>query len=104
MIPCGRHLFFAAADAQHGFELWASDGSAAGTHLVQDLTPGLASSHISDTSCDDDVLLVRAAHRPTQSTLIRTHTPPDAPPHSRACYLAACGHAVLDAREIPMAL
>lgn len=38
-------LYFSAgdgfdyADGQHGFELWVSDGSAAGTHLVKDINP-----------------------------------------------------------------
>ncbi|MFM9960123.1 MAG: ELWxxDGT repeat protein [Planctomycetaceae bacterium] len=34
-------LFFVAADDLHGFELWKSDGTAEGTVLVKDITPGL---------------------------------------------------------------
>ncbi|WP_239470202.1 ELWxxDGT repeat protein [Archangium violaceum] len=35
---------FVASDELHGAELWRSDGTEAGTSLVKDLAPGLASS------------------------------------------------------------
>ncbi|HGY92166.1 MAG TPA: HYR domain-containing protein, partial [Planctomycetes bacterium] len=41
---CAGVVFFAANDGVNGFELWASDGTAAGTHLIQDLRAGPASS------------------------------------------------------------
>lgn len=37
-------LYFAAADADHGIELWKSDGTSAGTTLVKDLNVGTGSS------------------------------------------------------------
>jgi uncharacterized repeat protein (TIGR01451 family) len=37
-------VYFAADDGVHGQELWASDGTAAGTQLVADLLPGAGSS------------------------------------------------------------
>ena len=40
--PVGRTLFFVASDGVSGFELWRSDGSAAGTRMVGDLVPGAA--------------------------------------------------------------
>ena len=36
-------VYFSATDAVHGRELWRSDGTVAGTALVTDLAPGLAS-------------------------------------------------------------
>jgi ELWxxDGT repeat protein len=35
-------LFFIASDGRHGFELWRTDGTAAGTAMVSDLVPGEA--------------------------------------------------------------
>lgn len=40
----GNTVYFTAIDASHGRELWASDGSAAGTVLVKDLRAGAESS------------------------------------------------------------
>ena len=39
----GKALF-RADDATHGYELWVTDGTAANTSMVKDLTPGPASS------------------------------------------------------------
>jgi len=38
-------LFFTADDVLHGFELWRSDGTSAGTVMVKDICPGTCSSH-----------------------------------------------------------
>jgi ELWxxDGT repeat protein len=40
----GDALFFAAADASHGMELWRTDGSPDGTTPVRDINPGPAGS------------------------------------------------------------
>ena len=37
----GTDVLFFADDGVHGSELWASDGAAAGTRLVKDISPGL---------------------------------------------------------------
>jgi ELWxxDGT repeat protein len=36
----GDHLFFAATDPVHGRELWTSDGTRRGTHMVSDVNAG----------------------------------------------------------------
>ena len=41
-------LFFAAQDANHGLELWRSDGTAAGTKMVRDIWPGSGESRPHD--------------------------------------------------------
>lgn len=40
----GYKMFFAATDDTHGEELWVSDGTKEGTHMVIDLAPGAGSS------------------------------------------------------------
>lgn len=35
----GSTLFFAANDGVHGYELWKSDGTAAGTKMVKNIRP-----------------------------------------------------------------
>jgi len=44
MIALGEKLYFGATDGGRGVELWRSDGTAAGTRLVQDINPGPGSS------------------------------------------------------------
>jgi ELWxxDGT repeat protein len=40
-----NRLFFNGNDGIHGFEPWISDGTTAGTRMVQDINPGSASSY-----------------------------------------------------------
>lgn len=44
VTTAGGRAFFVEADATHGDELWATDGTVAGTALVRDVDPGPGSS------------------------------------------------------------
>lgn len=54
MICTGRALYFAASDATHGEELWVSDGTPAGTHMVADIAAGAAGSNPQWLTAIDD--------------------------------------------------
>ena len=43
-VSAGGKLFFSSYDTLHGRELWVTDGTTAGTHLVKDINPGIANS------------------------------------------------------------
>ncbi len=42
----GYHAYFTAEDADHGEELWVTDGTPEGTRMVKDINPGVATSNI----------------------------------------------------------
>jgi len=44
LLPAGDRVLFGADDGGHGHELWVSDGTAGGTHMIQDTRPGAGSS------------------------------------------------------------
>lgn len=43
-VAAGGRAFFSAFEREHGWELWQSDGTPAGTRLAADIAPGRASS------------------------------------------------------------
>src|SRR5262245_57028887 len=45
MMAIGSTTYFTADDGVHGWELWKSDGTGAGTTLVKDINPASASSY-----------------------------------------------------------
>lgn len=58
----GKYAYFPALDTSyppgtqnpHGYELWRTDGTAAGTTLVKDINPGRRSSHITHMTATSD--------------------------------------------------
>lgn len=45
-VSSGNKLFFRGVTTEHGDELWVSDGTAAGTHLVKDIVSGATGSKV----------------------------------------------------------
>ena len=56
----GGTLYFAANDGSHGFELWRSDGTPAGTTLVKDIHPGAPGSYADSLTNVGGTLYFRA--------------------------------------------
>ncbi len=56
----GNHVYFAANDAKHGYELWRTDGTNAGSDLLIDIYPGKKSSAPQDITVSGGVLYFTA--------------------------------------------
>ena len=56
-LQIGGQLYFAADIGPYGNELWVSNGTAAGTHLVDDIAPGSGPSYPSDFFAYDGKLV-----------------------------------------------
>lgn len=69
LTPSSSRLFFQAADAAHGEELWVSDGTTAGTRLLKDLTPGVEDSYLEHmTVLGERLVFFRALYDANTST------------------------------------
>ncbi len=56
IMTAGDNMYFTQDDGVHGRELYVSDGTAAGTHILADINPGSADSNPSDFFVYDDKL------------------------------------------------
>lgn len=79
-FPYAHHgtLYFGAADAEHGYELWSSDGTAAGTTLAADINPGPGSSYPYGFFSAGDKLLFGATNGPSGTQLFGFYDHSDA--------------------------
>ena len=59
-MPCGDRHLFAAADGEHGTELWVTDGTAEGTRMVIDMVAGPESSYAAPMGCLGDTAIFSA--------------------------------------------
>ena len=73
----GQQLYFLNDDAAHGTELWTSDRTAAGTRMVQDLTPGTASSAFGAIAAVNGTLLLQVVVGADQGRIYRTAGSPN---------------------------
>jgi ELWxxDGT repeat protein len=60
LTDANGRLFFVADDGTHGSELWATDGTAAGTAIVKDIRAGSGNSYPADLTNLNGTLLFRA--------------------------------------------
>lgn len=60
--PVGHKIYFPAATAAEGSELWVSDGTVEGTKLVKDIVPGTSSSSIRGMFAAGDKLVFFPYH------------------------------------------
>jgi ELWxxDGT repeat protein len=60
IVTIGNRVYFVGVDAEHGIELWTSDGTLAGTHIVKDISAGIADSSPRNLRAIGGVLLFTA--------------------------------------------
>lgn len=58
--PMGGEIYFQGFDAQHGHELWKTDGTSGGTELVEDINSGTGSSWPEDLVASGNELFFQA--------------------------------------------
>ena len=68
----GEKLFFTALTEATGEELWISDGSIEGTHLVRDIVAGSQGCHARDMVVHDEILYFVAEDETGQTGLWRS--------------------------------
>ena len=93
MVRLGDHVYFMAATAGTGAELWRSDGTAAGTVAVADLVPGPTSSSPRAFAVAGDRMFFAADDGPNVALWISDGTPGGT---QRVVPLPGSGHAAPD--------
>lgn len=85
VVAWNGRLYFTGADPVHGAELWESDGTVAGTHLVWDVNPGPVGSDPTELLPIGNMLYFRATG-PEGTELWALPAPcgRDCPPHRRS--------------------
>lgn len=71
-VVANNLLFFPANDGINGLELWRTDGTATGTQLVKDISPGVESSNFSDFKVVNGILFLIVAQGNQTQRLYRT--------------------------------
>lgn len=61
LTAVGNKVYFSYDDGAHGRELWVSDGTGAGTRMVEDILPGPGSSTPRDFHLEGNVLVFSAS-------------------------------------------
>lgn len=64
----GYRAFFAAKDADHGEELWVTDGTVEGTKMVKDIMPGVATSNVQYLTRFNDKVVFSAIDPDSETT------------------------------------
>ena len=68
-VTLGNKVFFVASSDLFGAELWASDGSEAGTQIIKDVYPGTGSSNIESLTVFNSMLFFTATADDSRRTL-----------------------------------
>lgn len=69
MVTLGEIIYFSAGDQALGYELWRSDGTALGTHVVKDIIPGPAGSNPNSLVVVGDTLFFLVSSDPKKVEL-----------------------------------
>lgn len=72
LLVLGDELYFVGSDRSHGLELWRTDGTSAGTHMVADVNPGAGSSRPAEFVVVGDTLSFSAVDGQHDRELWRT--------------------------------